>query len=1010
MRVPRPAVQGALALALTAAAAWAGLSAHRRDLASGRAPTMLAERGVVRRAVSGAAAIGVGRGRREHRRAANPATRAPVTPVRAATADATAPSPTPPPTPEPVAVKAPPSGKGGTALPAHAPSPAPTVLTGSAAVLSTAVPPRSIQVVEVPVPAPFPPTEAVRYHVEAEGRATVISAHQGTVAAVDTGVRQIAVVTQVPARAPAGPLQTATVRFDGERASVVIPVILRIDRVRRPILELGRPVYASRGGERITLDATIANGGNTVDTFALATQLPVGWSLARPTAPVVLRPGERRDVQLAVDIPRDPGTTHAYIPLTIGGEAGASPLATTDAIVELLDASGKAHGGPRMTAGVASVLGDQNGQTPVLGFDVAGPYDDHTTIIGRGAFALDPRDANIPGLSRVGYYLNSAYLSAISTNWQGTIGTTGHSFSDLTGINAFGRGVSGAWNDGAWQAAGLAAGAPSGDFSNGHVLGGQVGYRTAYGVVSATGTSLQENVGTQRSLDAFGVGMQSNTIAGTVFSGELADRQTGNGSGLGWEVRADRHTSQDYALFQASHAPGGSAGFANATDQVQFVGFRQLDSTFGVLASAYRGTDHNPTFPLVRSTGWAIGPTVNVGARTSASADVHQTSNDDDGFITGFRTSATGATARVTTQVSGYATSLEATADRVDHANSVGPASLTSSAWHQGARARLAWSNATGFFDATAAYDHAGPGIGLPPNAVTLMAQAQHLRVFHAQGAPRFDVSAAFYSWLGDQPSALIIRAGTSIPIGAEYLLTVDAEHNPLLNIGRPATPWVVAVKFERTLGLPFGGRRAQMKGVVFEDRNGNGVHDPDEPLLPGVIVRRGGERAVTDADGHYQFYDASAGAPSIDATSLPLDLSPIATMLDPKRDHARMALAVVPTSPVSVTVVEVPDELDRRPTTPLIKLSIEARDSAGSVWAAPADSLGRARFDALPPGRYTIDVDFSGTVERLRVVGPNPVVSVQAGTTLPPIEIQVGLPKIKISVQSGGRDNGGRR
>jgi len=40
--------------------------------------------------------------------------------------------------------------------------------------------------------------------------------------------------------------------------------------------------------------------------------------------------------------------------------------------------------------------------------------------------------------------------------------------------------------------------------------------------------------------------------------------------------------------------------------------------------------------------------------------------------------------------------------------------------------------------------------------------------------------------------------------------------------------------------------------GVVFLDRNGNGLQDPDEPGIPGAVVEAGGRRIVTGPDGRF--------------------------------------------------------------------------------------------------------------------------------------------------------------
>ena len=54
-------------------------------------------------------------------------------------------------------------------------------------------------------------------------------------------------------------------------------------------------------------------------------------------------------------------------------------------------------------------------------------------------------------------------------------------------------------------------------------------------------------------------------------------------------------------------------------------------------------------------------------------------------------------------------------------------------------------------------------------------------------------------------------------------------------------------------LWLACGYAQAQATGgVVFDDGNGNGQRDPDEPGIAGVVVSNGRDVVRTDADGHY--------------------------------------------------------------------------------------------------------------------------------------------------------------
>src|SRR5665213_3206327 len=52
----------------------------------------------------------------------------------------------------------------------------------------------------------------------------------------------------------------------------------------------------------------------------------------------------------------------------------------------------------------------------------------------------------------------------------------------------------------------------------------------------------------------------------------------------------------------------------------------------------------------------------------------------------------------------------------------------------------------------------------------------------------------------------------------------------------------------------------AAIRGVVFDDRNGNGIRDGGEPGIAGVAVSNGDEVALTDGEGRYEL-PSRAGA-----------------------------------------------------------------------------------------------------------------------------------------------------
>lgn len=70
--------------------------------------------------------------------------------------------------------------------------------------------------------------------------------------------------------------------------------------------------------------------------------------------------------------------------------------------------------------------------------------------------------------------------------------------------------------------------------------------------------------------------------------------------------------------------------------------------------------------------------------------------------------------------------------------------------------------------------------------------------------------------------------------------------------------------------------QRTGVAGVVFLDRNANGVRDVGEPAVPDVVVQIGTGNARSDAEGRYRVWDLVPFVPmpvTIDSTSLPSPL-----------------------------------------------------------------------------------------------------------------------------------------
>jgi hypothetical protein len=279
-----------------------------------------------------------------------------------------------------------------------------------------------------------------------------------------------------------------------------------------------------------------------------------------------------------------------------------------------------------------------------------------------------------------------------------------------------------------------------------------------------------------------------------------------------------------------------------------------------------------------------------------------------------------------------------------------------------------------------------------------------------AWGNSRVHAEVQQYLWFGALPSATLVRLGVVVPIPGDLKMTVDIQHNPLLTGPTGGNRWVPVVKLEHSLSVETGGSHALLHGTVYEDRNGNGSRDRGEPGVAGVVIRRGGETAVSDKNGEFTLYQESAERLHVDETSLPFGEVANPSSQLRSADQRRVEIGVWPTASVSVQLIPTADETGRVPRVDFRAAQVDAIDSAGNAWTARTDSAGVARFDALPPGTYHLELQLQDVREPVHTTGPAPMFIVQPGQALPPIRVPVYPRPVRVFDPTNQRGKGASR
>jgi hypothetical protein len=135
----------------------------------------------------------------------------------------------------------------------------------------------------------------------------------------------------------------------------------------------------------------------------------------------------------------------------------------------------------------------------------------------------------------------------------------------------------------------------------------------------------------------------------------------------------------------------------------------------------------------------------------------------------------------------------------------------------------------------------------------------------------------------------------------------------------------------------------------------------------------------VTDPNGAFRLPEpARGGTPSLDPMSLEAGwVAGRATLVS-----GRQEFAVVPVAPIVVILaVKDPQGIGVKTDT-LAPAVVVARHESGRIWVARRSGADSATFDALPPGRYTLQLDLTAVAVPLAVVGPLP--SFEVGSARP--------------------------
>lgn len=828
--------------------------------------------------------------------------------------------------------------------------------------------PRSFQVVAIEVPAALNQAMRVEVEIVARGEFVLLGSRNLHVVRADGGTR-IVLTIGIPAAALAGRVVAAEARFSAiGTQTFVVPVEVDVSPVRRLAL---RPLPAPSGqaGSDVILSFEIENLGNVTEMVDVDLALPSGWaSRELRHSAIAIQPGmaARRTARLA--IPKLSSTGSSFIKLDV--RASGELLASSTVTLEVFNSGSIGRqSGPQLVSSIAHATNERGGQSRVYSLSANGALFDSVRIDARISQASSQGAAASSAFARMGAMHSAPSLVLSSPSGELTMGNTGTSFSELTGLYPYGEGALLHLRKPGWDlitlgAVSLREGEPD---ARKPMLGFRLERQLGDVRVSSSISHLANSGVSPRSLDAAGIGVAVAAPFGSTLKAEIAERRFAGGRGLGWSSELVRTHPGSSAQLRATHAPGGSDAFARAVDEMIANVSQRVTDRSTLSASAWRTVDATSVFSGLTASGWALRPQYDVRPGTTFALEARSYSFDAEsralatntGSRFGSRESQIGLSIS-TTNGHFYANSSAFLGNISRSAAPLGQVAIRDRAPRNFWTTTAGWASAGGLIEAQTRIEQTRDrgGIVNQQNVYGLRGEQVVLRWL---GGVRAQGELHRVEGFGSEKSA-IVRGGLAVPLVNGFEVRLEAERNSIYRAITGRTPWMFGTRIEHALTLPML-RAPGTTGYVYQDLNGNHRRDQGETGVAGVMVRRGTETAIADESGKYRVGGDARQPVAVDEASLPQGWT------GNGGSHGDLPLTLSTSAEIEFVVARRSDistvEVD------LDKIRVIARDAGGREWSARMTGPSTATFDALPVGTYVLDFDLSGVGEPLVVRGP---------------------------------------
>jgi hypothetical protein len=840
-------------------------------------------------------------------------------------------------------------------------------------VLSVPGAPRSLVFVVVPVPSEIAAASRIRFTVKLTSGLEVLGSLSGDVQRDSLGApRPIFLSVRVPSDAGVGLVDVAEVEFAADNGvTLLVPVSIRVLAVQGVKLSGLPDLDGLAPGDRISLGYRVQNTGNVPEQFEIVLSIPSSWNgHADSLRTLFVPPYGTAELPVALRVPPFLGagsyalevrlrrtgsdtTTLAYMRTGLRvREAGVVREGLTFEPFVALTATGNGTGigsGLTVSGPVAPGVRLRASMTP------------NAPVGGQEAFAL----------AAVGAMRMPLQAMLDAQNWSLGFGNTVAGFSNLTGINASGQGVSGTLRHAGREYSAVVAAPLGGRGTSGRIIGASSWTESAMGRIGVSASLLEERqsfaIGT-RQLTSIGTEWTSRSLGTASVSAGVALRDFGFGARLGGQLGVSHATERDQLDIRFMHAPGGSQGFALAQDQIEVNARRQLTPRVMVDAVGMVTKDANNVFSEVASRDYSVATRFQWTERTMVGARVNaQSLSATSGLVGfgGFGAEQRGVSLLAQTMVRDWRvsgeTSLNAVTRRTD-LFSGGTDEVSAGQSHLSVSAGRSLLE-LGSVSFGAGYSRTGAGVGVPGGITTAFARWGDFPIIARRQVWRLETETNLFKTSIDR-ARVGVRTGISTSWKNGLGLDASLERNPFVRDVRGRTGWIAGIKLSVTADVRVADRK-EANGVVYRDRNANGRQDVGEPGVPGVELRFDNVRITTGRDGMYRLPSSLRGRLRVNPASLPSGVVA----------HPRLALdslerrdiPLVPTGNRTVVLQLEADAEGRVPDVDLEKAEVWLRDADGFEWVSLGLGNGRFAFEHVPVGSYTLRLSFERLAEPVR-------------------------------------------